>query len=258
MNTATSFVSVTREERFFCAILTHVLLAYPNSSAAILDRFTGKAQEIRLSPTGLEVYTELAALRDAWASLGNHKLYDGVLHAKRLTTLHSILAAQCGYDGTVVDLQSLVERRPDFFLTGGKKPKLKSPALWLLKKSDPLIDGITWNQLLGVQWAFCAKPDMLLLGSGHGVIIEAKVESGFGDKGSTGYGQQRTQSAIAALLPRVMPELFLAPPVCLTLAGAKLDSRRNVTWVEVHDAVDPAEIDPFSYRALARAVALTT
>ena len=67
-----TFLDVTREERFFCTLLVHAAL----SDARFRDEFVhrlAEASKTPLSSSNLELYTEVAWLRDYWFALGDFK-----------------------------------------------------------------------------------------------------------------------------------------------------------------------------------------
>jgi hypothetical protein len=251
-----SFVDVTREERFFCSVLMHVLLSESPAAQGALDRLAERAG-VPLEAIDLEVYSEVAALRDAWAGLGPFIPYTPKVHDRRLFVLHGILTHVAGYTGSPSDLEEFTRKHAALFLSGGAVPKLHSPGRWP-NGAMSQVPELREKDLQSIKWAFNAKPDLLLVSNGRSVIVEAKVESGFGGSVTTGYDQPRTQLVIARLLPIVLPMQFAAEPVCITLAPSKAakDPRANVTWREVLVAADTAGLNDFSRRALARAAAL--
>src|SRR4051794_23770840 len=102
------FLETNREERFFCAILVHALLTPSSSQHRLLD-VVGRACGADLQAQSLEVYVEVAALRDAWYALGNHKQYTPQVHQARLQTLHELLRVTSHFTGTAQALDALVQ-----------------------------------------------------------------------------------------------------------------------------------------------------
>jgi hypothetical protein len=201
----------------------------------------------------LEVYTEVAALRDAWAQLGDYKKYDGNVHEKRLVMLHRICTDTMGFRGSLGDLRGILdESRGVFFTSTGK---LVSPGRW---PRDELahVRGLDPAKLKELRWAFNAKPDILLLSGEVGVLVEAKVVSAAGSNSQTGYDQLAIQQVIASLIPVVTEGIVSRPLDLVTLTNKKLEMRNNIFWSEIVDAVNESELDAFSWRALKRVAAI--
>jgi hypothetical protein len=237
-----SFISINREERFFCSLLTHGLLSSPN----LRRRFFGSVHEVTgielgSDPGATEVYSEVAWLRDHWRNLGNPRQWTGLMEQDRINLL-----AQC-LDSLGRDIAD-VENKP-FFRTAGKAPKVVTPGRWpLLALGDD-------KQLALLKWAFNAKPDFLLVCDDRAVIIEAKVESGPG-KAASGFSQDEVQEALKTLIPAVAPYLDPKRIGRMWLAPQEIDSTaQTVLWADVADIVAtlPAdELHPFTRQGLER------
>ena len=101
-----SFLQSNREERFFCAVLLHVLLTPSASRDRALALING-ASGGGLVTDDLECYVEVAALRDAWRLLGDPNKWTPQLYAARRDVLLGLLTVSCGYDGTADELDEL-------------------------------------------------------------------------------------------------------------------------------------------------------
>lgn len=218
-----SFLETNREERFFCAVLLHVVLTQSPSQERILSAL-GEAAGIRLDPDDLECYVEVAALRDAWRALGDHKIWSQELYEARRGLLLALARSPtaCAYAGTVDEFEGLLQANA-FFWTGGPGSKLVSPGRWPLGAigcvSTDVLGGA--KNLTALKWAFNSKLDLLLLSGRAGVLIEAKAASGFGGNSKTGFDQQRVQQLIAELFPIVTGGLVDGP-----LRGSPSRTRR--------------------------------
>jgi hypothetical protein len=245
----TSFLDTTREERFFCAALMHVLLTRTASQTRLVQRFAD-ASGTALSAEDLEVYTEIAALRDAWASLGDFKVYADRTHSARLHLLHRLLTEFVGFEGTAEALHELVGRRPEVFLS--KKGKIISPGRWPIQQLETL-DPLSPDRLRDLRWAFNAKPDLLLLSGGQGVLIEAKAASGFGSNSATGYSQAHILEVVAQLFPIVVPEVVAKPLAMVYVTNQTAGGGNHLHWSELREACDRTDVRDFAIRALDRA-----
>lgn len=198
-----TFLDVTREERFFCTLLVHATL----SDAHFRDEFVhrlAEASETPLRGSNLELYTEVAWLRDYWFALGDFKKYHVELDERRGSQLRRVLEVHLG--DTDKAQQVL---RAGFIRT--KTGKIQSPGRWSitdiaaftgvgpsgLEPSDALVLD---KKLRELKWAYNAQPDLLVLSGGHPVLVEAKVESGIDFKKASGYNQARISQTIRRLM----------------------------------------------------------
>jgi hypothetical protein len=252
-----SFLDTNREERFFCAVLLHVVLTPSPSQVRVLEAI-GDVAQVRLHAEDVQCYVEVAALRDAWYALGDHKHWSHDLYLARRNLLLELVRAPsaCGYTGSADDFEQLLQNN-SFFWTGGPGTKLVSPGRW----PPAAITGVTTETLGGsdnlhaLKWAFNSKPDLMLLSGQGGVLVEAKAASGFGGNKQTGFDQQRVQQLIAELFPIVTNGLVDRPLRRLTLTNKQADA--SVTWQQVADLCDPADVGRFAHAALIRAAAVT-
>ena len=244
------FLNTNREERFFCAVLLHALLT-PSPSQERLLKLVERATETNLTTDNLEAYVEVAALRDAWHALGDHHNYTTEVHQARLAALHGLLRTTSGFSGTTAALDGIVQQHLFFWSTPAKK-KLHSPGRWPLEAIQDLVELGGRQRLQALKWAFNAKPDLLLVASGVGVMIEAKAASGFGGNKVTGYDQEVVQELIAAVFPIVAPAAVNQPLRRTTVTNVKHGSN-GISWQELAEAVHPADISSFAHAALHRA-----
>ena len=244
-----SFLQSNREERFFCAVLLHVLLT-PSASRDRALALINSASGGGLVTDDLECYVEVAALRDAWRLLGDPNKWTPRLYAARRDVLLGLLTVSCGYDGTADELDELMAQHA-FFWSSPTKIKLVSPGRWPLPALEAAtILGGSMN-LKSLKWAFNSKPDLLLLSGGEGLIIEAKAASGFGTNQTTGFNQLRVQELISTLFPVVTRGLVSEPLRRIALTNHV--AHGPLTWAALIDAVHPDELGGFTHAALLRA-----
>ena len=84
------YSEINREERFFCFLFAHSLLMSRQVRGGLAQLANSKLG-ISLDPDALEVYVEVAALRDYWNDLGNPVVYTEETHTKRRNVLELIL-----------------------------------------------------------------------------------------------------------------------------------------------------------------------
>lgn len=252
-----SFLDSNREERFFCAVLLHVLLT-PGASQKRVLAALNEAARTHLHAEDVQCYVEVAALRDAWRALGDHKKWSHDLYAARRELLRALAASTTagGYGGSADDFEHLVQEH-SFFWTSGPGSKLVSPGRWPLAAIETASQEVLGGpeNLKALKWAFNSKPDILLLSRGEGMLIEAKAGSGFGRNSQTGFNQQRVQQLIAELFPIVTQGLVRAPFRRITLTNKQ--GQASVTWQQLADLVDADEIGRFAHASLRRAAAVS-
>ena len=247
-----SFQEITREERPFCFLLGHSLL----SSRKTRQRFVslvGK-KSISLDENNMQVFVEVAALRDYWRELGNPRTYCDKTHSARVKVLRALLKHQ----GQAEDMFEHYA----FFWSAGIGSKLHSPGRWSVKGmeselgADP--DAVTTRERLralrALKLAFNAKPDFLIISGREALMIEAKVESGIGSYGRSGENQVKTQVLIADLLMKYVPSFRGIEIVQLTLGKAVSESKKtsfDLTWNQISECVDNPEVDNFTRSGLA-------
>jgi hypothetical protein len=235
-----SFLMINREERFFCSLLTHAVLA----SQCLRSAFFGRVNELcgselRVEPDKTEVYSEAAWLRDHWRNLGDPSKWTPELEAARIEMLSSCLKAVHG------SLQQVKNEK--FFRTQGKVPKVVTPGRW------PLAD-LAHDELKTLKWAFNAIPDFVFVSGSAAVILEAKVESKPA-KLSNGYSQESVQAALCQLLPAVAPYLDASRVGRLWLAPSHVahSDAPSMLWSEVATMVSKTprhELDGFAREGL--------
>jgi hypothetical protein len=258
---AEAYRDVNREERFYCFLLGHALLVSPH----MRNSFTALAQpHAALDAGALEVYVEMAALRDYWFALGDAREYTEETHTRRRAVLEHLLSC-CTLSNELID-------QHDFFWTGrGDARKLWNPGRWRLpKESSEELPFATLQNLWNLKWAMNAKPDMLLLSPNAALLIEAKVESGEGSyggkQGSGGVSKRGAraeaevftakQKDIQGLIGKLMRATIPAfRDVRISNATLGLPGREDAgeafdfTWEQIRVLCDTDEVDAFTRAA---------
>lgn len=227
------YFEVNREERFFCSLLTHALLASIDVRRRFLDSVEGRTG-VRLDPEQLEVFIEAAALRDYWNELGDPTAYSADTHRARRVVLELILG-EVGVPVHALDEHAL-------FWTSPERRKLWSPGRW----DERALRAAGLDPLVAVKWAFNSKPDMMLASPGCVLFIEAKLESGEG-RSAAGYEQFQVQKWTARLLHTLAPAYSRSTFHTTVLA---LRPRDGIAWSDVLSALDGAPLDAFTLRSL--------
>jgi hypothetical protein len=230
------YLSINREERFFCALFAHALLAsssYRSRILGVLNQRLGVA----LDASALEVYLEVAALRDYWNDLGDPKQYSSETHQRRRKILNEILKME-SIDPANIDMH-------DVFWTNQPGSKLWSPGRWDVRQ----LEEASLGSLKKIRWAFNAKPDILLLSPSAGLVIEAKLESGEGRVEEIGYDQIETQRLIVRLWRAFIPGFsqIREEPTTLKLVN---DPKTGLTWEDLIATEDDEGVDEFTRRGL--------
>ena len=139
---------------------------------------------------------------------------------------------------------SVIDEQP-FFWTGQIGiSKLWSPGHWDLKA----IRTAGLNDLEKVKWAFNAKPDLLVISNGSVLMIEAKLESGEGRDGGSGYRQLEVQEQVAHLLKVLVPQFHTSDFHNMVLTVKPTGS--GITWREILDIIGRNEVDAFTQECL--------
>jgi len=232
------YLEVNREERFFCFLLAHALLAHREARVAFAEMVTSAHPQCDLDPDDLQVYVEAAVLRDFWNDLGDPRDYDEDTARRRRRVLDALLEHQ----GVSIPVDD-----DDLFWTSSERRKLWSPGRW----STEALRERGLERLLSLKWAFNAKPDFLLVSPGHALVIEAKLVSGVGR--SEGYHQLETQNLIASLLMEYVPA-FEGARIETTTLGVADD--KGLNWGDTVRAIDVEGLDAFTRAGIARAVDL--
>ena len=233
-----AYWEVNREERFYCALFAHAVLSSPKCRAGFVN-WACQRFDVDFDPEEIEVYLEVAALRDYWSDLGDPVRYDSETHRRRRAVLDVILASR-GVASNTVDAEPL-------FWTSGVGSKLWSPGRWNLER----LEAAGLGALKPVRWAFNAKPDMLIMSPSGAIAIEAKVESGTGRDKKAGYDQLEIQQLITQLWTELIP-VFSRMPVHLTTLLLKPGPGVGLSWMEVIDFLENDEVDNFTKKCLAR------
>ena len=233
-----SYLAVNREERFFCFLVAHALLAHREARVAFAEMVTAAHPRCHLEPDDLQVFVEAAVLRDFWNDLGDPQAYDEDTARRRRQVIDELLRQQGA--SITVDEDAL-------FWTSKERRKLWNPGRW----PTAMLRERGLDRLLSLKWAFNAKPDFVLVSPGHALMIEAKLESDIGQ--SEGYHQLETQRLIATLLPQFVPA-FEGVRVETTTLGVNVEDGLN--WSDAVRALDVEGLDAFTRAGLARAVEL--
>jgi hypothetical protein len=229
------YFEVNREERHYCALLAHAILR----SAEIrkkLVKLVNARTGVCLDADVLEVYVEVAALRDYWNDLGNPVEYSDDTHSKRRTVLEMIITKR-GLPCSILD-EYLV------FWTGEAKRKLWSPSKWNIEE----LKKAGLDSLIKIRWAFNAKPDIMLLSPQGILLIEAKLESGEGRKEESGYQQYEIQELIIDLWRLLIPEFQRRHIGRTTLELCPLNN--GISWQEILSIIKATDLDPFTLNGL--------
>lgn len=223
---------VNREERFYCALLFHCFLSYSDFRIKYCD-FIKNRFNVHLNPDNLDVYFEVAALRDYWRDLGDPITYSPDTHNKRKAIILSILKLK-GLDENVIN-------KFDLFWTSKDHLKLWSPGRW---SKSALIEN-NLKDLISIKWAFNAKPDMLLVSNNAALMIEAKVESSEGiyDDENTASNQFETQDLIIKLLNNLVPS-FNKVTIVRKVLSPEVNS--DFTWKDIWSILKDIQIDDFT------------
>jgi hypothetical protein len=232
-----TYSEVNREERFFCFLLGHALLM----SRQVRQGFAELAQRkcnVTLDPDKLEVYVEVAALRDYWRALGDPLDYLPETHDSRRAVLELILEKYL-IPGDVLD-------KHDLFWTSTRK--LWNPNHW----SEKALEEAGLKDLIKVKWAFNAKPDILLMSPESMLVIEAKVESPEGCKADVEYRQFQTQKLISELWQLLIPEFRNRKLVNAFInVSSSLENIPVIQWSEIIDLISSSDVDEFTRKAMA-------
>lgn len=266
-----TYARVNREERFFCMLLAHCLLAKEGARQGFA-KVVEENQEIpslfSASP-GLEVYIEVAALRDFWRQLGNpNSKENSELEAKRRSFLLKAvdwantldLGGEKGCAHIPSDLLDISPGSP-FWTTGkGPKhvPKLWSPARWSMTRLEEFPSSKSCaRRLMRLRWAFNAKPDILVLEGRSGLLIEAKVESG-GGSNRDGYDQVQAQRDILSLWKHLeLPGLDGTIHLVTLGKGRPLNKEApHLTWQSVLEGIGKENMDRFTWECFRDSEAL--
>lgn len=228
---AKPYLEVNREERFFCALLAHALLASRKTRSSFV-RLLHERCGVTLDSNDLQVFVEAAVLRDYWHDLGNRLAYSDKLDAQRLAVVEASLASE----GLPVDLMTHFA----FFRTTAAQPKVWYPGRWNLRSAT----GTEYVRgLQRIKWSFNAKPDLLLISPTAALVIEAKLESGEGRDAELGYEQFDVQHKVISLWKTLIPSFG---PLHIERCALELRPRAGLSWRDVRAVLAVDELDAYS------------
>jgi len=180
------FYSFLREERQFCAVLSHLLLQRGNNVGNFVDLLSNRLTAVsdpwtdRLGEA--EIYVDFAYLRDKWDNLGakagrtrteanesKREFIRGAFDRLGISHAPSInLAAPVDeFNGQFISRQNI-------------RSDIASPHHWEVKRLHELAGGSeeTFSLLCKFKWSFNIKPDLVIVIPGcRPICIEAKLES---------------------------------------------------------------------------------
>jgi hypothetical protein len=224
--------AVVREERFFCAVLFHLLLS--KSTSEILLRRILKESKVpdaeHRDLSSVRVFVEYAMARDLWNSLGMGCDANGVKQQFILDWLSN--QTRLSKHTEVREFNQMLGANPV------SDNYIQSPARWgITTIHDNFRDPVVVERASQLKWAFNVKPDIVIeLDEDSVVCIEAKVESGQ-DVYSNGLGFSQTQCEVQSFLMRELLgfknvyEVFLAPPPIKN--NGKGSPTTHVTWTSI-------------------------
>lgn len=167
-----SYGDVVREERFFCAVLFHLLLSDERALQAFLEMCGVKTDGLDLRK--VRVYVEYAMARDLWDSLGKSKESNERKKQFIMSKVNPIPTS-------IVDLN--IEKFNKKFVAGRISPEyIQSPGRWGIGRiCGSLENPEVVRKACKLKWAFNIKPDIVIeLNTDTVVCVEAKMESGEG------------------------------------------------------------------------------
>ncbi|TIC80301.1 hypothetical protein [Crenobacter intestini] len=234
---------VNREERFYCALLAHAVLSSSRVRAAICEAINGVTGS-HLDPEGLEVYVEVAAMRDYWNRLGGPSRNGG--DDRKLEVLRKIFAKE--------NLPESMLQSPVFRTKTGALP---NPGKWGIEEISKAFPEYASDEKLNsfrmIKYSFNAKPDMLFVSGGEAVLVEAKIESGE-SMYEGGISQTAVQGKISELVKDLAP-CYQETRFFNTMLVLKQNRDQPVlTWSAVIGCLESVtsehadEIDPFTMR----------
>ena len=225
------YLEVNREERFFCALVFHMLLSSPKFRSQVFARIDSLAG-IKLNKDTFEVYFEVALMRDYWNDLGDHKYYTAEVNKRREEVIKKIVAF-C----KLVDLDLW---KNNFMRTSNNK--LWYPGKW--RKN--LLKGKKYeSELADIIWMFNCKPDMMIISNNNIVVIDSKLESSQGRTGD-GYNQYETQGKMLNLFLNLSDKYKGYKPSNITLEK----EGKGLNWKEITQFARNSkdEIDTFTLK----------
>jgi hypothetical protein len=265
----TSFLAITREERFFCTLLVHACLSDETFRGEFVPRLA-EVSRTPLDPEDLELYTEVAWVRDYWYDLGDFKKYTAELDELRREQLRSVLAIHLG------DAQKAEGVLAAPFIRT-VQDRIQSPGRWPLQAIDAFTGGVAsglgqvaaselGKKLRELKWAYNAKPDLLVISDRHPVLIEAKVESGIDYRQASGYNQARISQTIRRLMHVVSSDAVVDTQHDMDFSGITFISKQQqhdpesgavllptILWKEIASWAEASPgLDDFTRKGLLR------
>lgn len=230
------YYQVNREERFYCFLFAHTLLA-SHQVRSEFARLVERRFKVILDPDDLDVYIEAAVLRDFWHDLGDPNIYSDKTHLRRREVLEAIL--------NEFDVPASTLEAYDLFWTTRKRNKLRSPGRW----NERVLKQNGLENIIPVKWAFNAKPDIVIVSGNNVLLIEAKVESGEGRDGQSGYQQFENQQLVSRLIKLLVPQ-FRNSTIANTVL--ELKSVKGISWDKVVSIVRNSDVDKFTKKCLSQ------
>jgi len=221
---------INREERFFCFLFVHAILASASVRASVIELLRSNLRLNLKDADPLQVFVEVAALRDYWHDLGDPVRYNAETHDKRRHVLAAMLDE--------LELSASLLDQHDLFWTSRERQKLWNPGRW----SERAIKAAGLDTLLKLKWAFNAKPDLMLISGDNIILIEAKVESAEGKNGR-GYMQLEIQKLIARLLHQLVPSFACCQFTTTTLEPGP---DAGIQWRSVREIIEASNMDTFT------------
>ncbi len=238
------YLEVNREERFFCFVLGHALLASELFREGFVKLIDDKFQ-LRMDPSSLEVYVEVTMLRDYWNDLGDPKEYSIETHDARRSVLVEILI-DAGFPKSLID-------EYDFFWTTKNRKKLWSPGRWNFgEPAETTLKEAELDALKQIKWAFNCKPDLLISSKSSSafLLIEAKLESTEGKNSTSGYRQYKIQEKVSKLIKLLVP--CYQNCTFKNMALSKNDMDDSISWSEIYEIASKIEFDSFTNECFKR------
>jgi hypothetical protein len=215
------------------------------SSASFRKKIINNLEAFKeLNPDKVEVYVEVAVLRDYWNDLGDPIKYETTTAQNRMKILQKIL--------TLYEIEDCLSNPAfSFFWTSKTRKKLWNPGRWEISTDEKkLLIEKKLKKLYRIKWAFNAKPDILLVSDKVAIIIEAKVESGEGINQETGYKQLIIQrDYIARIMKNLIPDFKDKEVKHIYLTkneNIKEKDYCNMHWGKIKEIMQNSEVDKFT------------
>lgn len=167
-----SYGQVVREERFFCAVLFHLLI----SDQGFLEKFLEKCGVVKVELSEVRVFIEYAMARDLWNSMERQE----EVNQNRAQFLKEWVPSLKEYVPRDFNSDSVREFNRRLVSGPPSEKYIQSPARWSEEKIKTLLisDKDKVKVACMLKWAFNIKPDIVIeYGNKRVVCIEAKVES---------------------------------------------------------------------------------